>query len=322
MTLQDYPFIREVRSPLTEEQLSPLDDRCKVVQFCTPLSDKDFLKLAEFLSAYSDVPLRVYGHNTVKDLEFLRYFPYLREFETDVWTLGSFEGLRHLSADLIYLGLGATKSKAHSLRAIERFTELRDLSVEGHTKDISAVKFCSQLESLTLRSVTLPDLSVLTGLNRLKYLRLKLGGTKNLSLLPSIKNLVYLELWAILGLSDLNVIGELNKLQYIFLQSLKRVSALPTLRGLSALRRVHLEALKGLQDLSPVSQAPNLAEVIVTDMRQLQVDAFLPFIGHKSLRVARIWLRNRKKQEAIAKLLNLPKTEVIPDKWNFQFTED
>jgi len=322
MTLQNYPFIREVRSPLTEDQLSPLDDRCEVVQFRTPLSHEDFSRLAEFLSAYPEVPLRVYGHDTVKDLEFLGYFPFLREFETGVWTLGSFEGLRHLSSDLKYLGLGATKSKAHSLRVIERFTELRDLSIEGHTKDISAVKFCSKLESLTLRSVTLPDLSVLTGLNHLKHLRLKLGGTKNLSLLPAIKNLVYLELWAILGLSDLNMIGELSKLQFIFLQSLKRVTTLPTLEGLSVLRRVHLEALKGFQDLSPVSLAPNLAELIVTDMPQLQVDAFLPFIGHKGLRVARIWLRNRKKQEAIAKMLNLPKTEVIPDKWNFQFAED
>jgi hypothetical protein len=82
---------------------------------------------------------------------------------------------------------------------------------------------------------------------------------------------------------------------------------------------VHLEALKGLHDLSPVSHAPNLSELIVTDMPQLQVDAFLPFVGHKSLQVARVWLRNRKKQEAISKLLNLPKTEMIPDKWNFQF---
>jgi hypothetical protein len=319
MTLDDYPYIRQVHAPLTEEQLSPLDDRCKVVQFGTPLSDKDFLRLAEFLSAYPDVPLRVYGYDNLKDLEFLRYFPFLREFQADVWTLGSFEGLRYLSSDLKYLGLGATKSKAHSLRVIERFTELRDLSIEGHTKDISAVEFCSQLESLTLRSVTLPDLSALTSLNHLKHLRLKLGGTKNLSLLPSIENLVYLELWAILGLSDLSMIGELTKLQFIFLQSLKRVSALPTLRGLPELRRVHLEALKGLHDLSPVSHAPNLSELIVTDMPQLQVDAFLPFVGHKSLQVARVWLRNRKKQEAISKLLNLPKTEMIPDKWNFQF---
>jgi hypothetical protein len=175
MTLDDYPYIRQVHAPLTEEQLSPLDDRCKVVQFGTPLSDKDFLRLAEFLSAYPDVPLRVYGYDNLKDLEFLRYFPFLREFQADVWTLGSFEGLRYLSSDLKYLGLGATKSKAHSLRVIERFTELRDLSIEGHTKDISAVEFCSQLESLTLRSVTLPDLSALTSLNHLKHLRLKLG---------------------------------------------------------------------------------------------------------------------------------------------------
>src|SRR5437016_1587840 len=119
MTLPDYPFIREIRSPLTGEQLAPLDTRCKVIQFCSPLADPEIAKLAEFHSEYPNIPLRVYGYDTVKDLEFLRYFPFLCEFQTDVWALESIEGLRHLPADLQFLGFGATKSKAHSLSFLE-----------------------------------------------------------------------------------------------------------------------------------------------------------------------------------------------------------
>ncbi|HXY25676.1 MAG TPA: hypothetical protein VEI73_13565 [Candidatus Acidoferrum sp.] len=322
MSSESYPFIREVRSPLTEQQLKPLDDRCEVVQFCSQLNDKELSKLAEFLSAYPKVPLRVYGYETVRNLEFLRYFPFLRGFQTDVWAIESIEGLRHLSSTLEFLGLGATKSKAHSLRILERFPALKDLFIEGNSKDISALKHCVQLESLTLRSVTLPDLAPLTPLRSLKHLRLKLGGTKNLSLLPGIGTLIYLELWRILGLSDVTAIGALGDLQFLFLQSLKRVSALPRLERLPALRRVHLEDLKSIQDLEPVSRAPNLAELIVTDMPQLQVNAFSPFVGHKTLKVARVWLRSKKKQKEIEEMLNLPPTEEHPTKWNFKFAEN
>jgi hypothetical protein len=321
MTLQDYPFIRLISSPLTEDQLAPLDKRCEVVQFCTSLKESEFLRLADFLSGYPNIPLRVYGHETVKDLEFLRYFPFLRGFQADLWTLESMEGLRHLSSDLQFLGLGATRSKAHSLSFLKRFPALKDLYIEGHTKDISALKHCTQIESLTLRSITLPDLSPLTNLGNLRHLRLKLGGTKNLELLPRIGQLVYLELWRIFGLSDVSAIAELNKLQFLFLQSLKHVTALPGLDRLPTLRRVHLEDLKSIQDLEPVSRAPNLTELIVTEMPKLQVDAFSPFVGHKTLRVARIWLRNKSKHKAIEEMLNLPPTEESPSKWNFQFVE-
>ena len=30
---KDYPFLRQVKSPVTDAQLSPLDPRCKCVQF-------------------------------------------------------------------------------------------------------------------------------------------------------------------------------------------------------------------------------------------------------------------------------------------------
>lgn len=322
MPVKDYPFIREISSPITADELTPLDKRCEVIQFCTPLDNGELVQLADFHSAYPDIPLRAYGYDSVKNLEFLRYFPFLRQFQADVWTLESLEGLRHLPSDLQFLGLGATKSTAHSLAVLERFHELKDLFIEGHTKDISAIRHCARLESLTLRSITLPDLSVLTSLSNLRHLRLKLGGTKNLRLLPRIGKLIYLELWRIFGLSDVSSIAELNDLQFVFLQSLKRVTRLPGLDRLPALRRVHLEDLKGVQDLEPVSRAPNLAELIVTDMPQLQIDAFCPFVGYKALRVARIRLRNKKKDKAIEEILNLPPTEVSPTKWNFEFIEN
>ena len=137
--LNDYPFIREVRSPITEKQLLPLDPQCKVVQFNSPLTDNDFMRLARFLEAYPGIPLRIYGHyGQTPDLSFLRYFPFLLGFQADVYQLKDINGLESLPDNLEFLGLGQTKSRM-SLRSLARFKNLKDLFLEGHTKDFSAI---------------------------------------------------------------------------------------------------------------------------------------------------------------------------------------
>jgi hypothetical protein len=74
----------------------------------------------------------------------------------------------------------------------------------GQSKNLDVVSGLTLLEELTLRSITLPDLSLLLPLPRLLSLELKLGGAKDLSLLPRIGQLRYLELWLVKGLSDLS----------------------------------------------------------------------------------------------------------------------
>ena len=60
-----------------------------------------------------------------------------------------------------------------------------------------------ELTSLTLRSITLPDLAQLQPLAQLRALDIKLSGTRDLTLLPAIGQLEYVELWVIRGFSDL-----------------------------------------------------------------------------------------------------------------------
>lgn len=47
--MQKYQILREANSPITEDQIRPLDPRCRVVQFNAPLSEADFLKLGATL---------------------------------------------------------------------------------------------------------------------------------------------------------------------------------------------------------------------------------------------------------------------------------
>jgi hypothetical protein len=312
-----YPFLREVASPLTPEMLAPLDPRCKVVQFRSLLADADFAQLAGFLAEYPDVPLRAYGNydNSIRDLQFLRFFPRLRHFRIDVWTLQDLGGLQYLPADLQSLGLGATKSRRFSLGLLTRFPHLCRLFIESHSKDIEAVGHLGALEDLTLRSITLPDLRILIPLRQLRSLDIKLGGTKDLRLLPEVGRLRYIELWMVKGLSELDPVGTIPTLQCLFLQSLRKVERLPSLSEATALRRVHIETLKGLRDLTPLCTAPALEEVQLLDMGHLSADDVRCLTRIPTLRRALVLLGSRRKNDAAREILPLP----APDRFRFEF---
>jgi hypothetical protein len=301
----DYPFIREIRSPLTDEQLQPLDSRCRVVQFAAPLSADEIARLSRFHETYPHVPLRIYGHySQTPDLSFLRAFPFLKGFQADVYQLQNLDGLSYLSENLEFLGLGQTKRR-FSLKPLAKFKNLKDLYIERHSKDLSVVSGLSHLRYLTLRSITLPGLSILIPLQQLRSLALKLGGTRDLALLPELKNLRYLELWMIRGLTDLMPIGQMNQLRYLFLQDLKQVNQLPSFKQLSSLMRCHVENLKGLQDLCPIATASNLRELLVVNMPHIPVEHFSCFKSHPTLQNASIGLGSKRRNEEVSKLIGL-----------------
>ena len=178
---------REVSSPLTGEMLRPSLTGRGVVQFRSKLTDDDFRQLGEWFRTYPDMTLRAYGSydHSIMDLEFLRFFPTLRRFGADaLWdSLTSLDGLRHLPTELEELVIGETRAKL-DLAVLARFGELTSLFLEGQTKHLEAISGLEKLDDLTLRSITMPDLSLLLPLKRLRSLDLKLGGTRDLRLLP------------------------------------------------------------------------------------------------------------------------------------------
>ncbi len=256
------------------------------------------MELSHFVAEYPSVNFRAYGHGGFHDLEFLRHFPFVRYFQADLWSLDNWDGLRFLPADLNFLGLGATK-KTLSLGILSRFPDLKRLFLEGHHKDIGVVADLKRLEDLTLRSITLPDLSLLVGLEHLWSLDIKLGGTKNLALLPELKSLKYLELWMVKGLDDVSPIASAISLQHLFLQALRRVEAVPPLGALAHLRRVGIETMKGLRDLRPFAAAPSLEQFSAVDMGHLQPEDLRCFVGHPTLRYLNAGLGSLRKNNAV-----------------------
>jgi len=283
------------------------------------LTATDHIKLANFLADYPKVPLRIYGHYSepLQNLSFLRHYPFLSGFQVDVFLLQSIEGVEHLPESLEFFGFGQTKTKNISLEFLRRFSRLKGLYLEKHTKNIESISCLSHLEQLSLRSFTLPNLNLLLPLRHLWSLEIKLGGIKDLRLLPQIGGLKYLELWMIKGLEDLSTLAQIKTLQNLFLQSIKNVTALPSFRDLYRLRRITLDAMKGITDLSPIADASNLEELIVVAANHLNSDDFKPFAGHPNLRAATIGLGSARKNEQVQKLLGLPKCEVFKSEFAY-----
>lgn len=281
------------------------DARVHTVQFRQPLTDRDYRRLARWLEDHPSITLRAWGH--VPDLEFLRFFPKLQRFSVDTFfdAPKTFDGLQHLRPDLHSLTLGSTKHRM-SLAPLDHFTGLRRLYLQGHTKDIDVLGHLSWLRSLTLREITLTDLSLLLPLTQQRALDLKLDGTHELSLLPRIGRLEYLELWMVRGLSDLTPVSDVTTLEYLFLQALRHVTALPDLSRLTRLDTVFLETMKGLSDLRPLLTAPALQRVALVDMRHLQPEHVAVLANHPQLRFLRAGLGSDRKNRAVRKLVPLP----------------
>jgi hypothetical protein len=298
-----------------EEQRIAIEPAVRYLQVFGPLEDAEYRRLARALEDRPDVGLRAYGG--ISDLEFLRFFPFLRKFlVNDVLEDLTLDGLRHLPDDLDSLGIGQAK-RPMSLLPIVRFQALRELYVEGPQRDLAALGELTSVEDLTLRSITLPNLEVLRPMAGLRSLDLKLGGTRDIRLLPSVGRLEYVELWMVRGLDDVAPLADLPALEHVRLQGLKNVRHLPSFAGSTNLRRVDLETMRGLIDLAPLAEAPWLEVLLLIDFRHAEPEILQPFVGHPTLR-AGIWgFGSKRKNFAAQDLLSVP-----PEPWGYAEAHD
>lgn len=303
--------LRDVGSPLTAEMLAPMSTPRGTIQASTLPDKSDRRVLAEWLERHPHVDFRVFDME-LHDLEFLVDFPALKRVWVDGLSLTSLDGLRHSPDDVEMIRFGFSRRRL-DLQALSRFTELRSLYLEKHTKNIEVISGFEQLEELTLRSVTVSDLSLLVPMQRLRALELKLGGTKDLRLLSSLGSLEYFEAWMVKGLTDLSSVAEVPTLRFLFLQALSKVERLPDLGGNSALVRAHLEGLKGLTSVDEVVSAPNLRDVVLLGLPNIAPEALAPFGAHPALERALVGLGSARKNKLAETFVGRPRARYEKD---------
>jgi hypothetical protein len=297
-----YAQVRPDTRPAVLERVVADTPNLGRLQFDEPLPDDLLECVAGVLRRRPDLGLYVFGDELDPGLSWLSGFEHVRQLSVSLWHLTSFEPLSGFT-QLRSLGLGATTSRRPSLSFLDACPALRQLAIEGHTKDIDVVRELRALRGLTLRSITLPDLRLLTDLPDLRSLDIKLGGTSDLRPLGALQQLEYLELWLIRELTDLSEIRRLSNLRYLLLQALKHVAELPDLSSCRRLERIHLETMKGLTDLRPLRSAPALTDLLLADMPHLRWEHVEVLRNHPSLRRLRIGTGSAKRNADLSQRL-------------------
>ncbi|MBN1475034.1 MAG: hypothetical protein JW914_10485 [Syntrophaceae bacterium] len=307
-----------------------LNKDVKTLQTSSPVNEKSWKLINEnLLSVRPDIEIRIFGHYSEKcDLSVLKNIPNVKKLSVDclmnasnvdtldqlnnleklsvgIYSLENFSFLYSLPNTLTSLFLGTTKSKKPSLNNLRRFTNLKELYIEGQQKDIEAVGALKSLEKLTLRSVSPKDISFIAELKKLWSLDIKLGGIKDFNPIKGLANLKYLELWQVRDLSNISFISTLSGLQCLFMQSLRNVKSLPDLSGLTQLRRVYLENMKGLHDISGVLRAPALEEYIHVCAENMSPEQYEKVLEIKTLKSALFLFGSDKKNIKMEKMMNL-----------------
>lgn len=236
-------------------------------------------------------------------VEYLSALEQLEELSIGIYSLNSFDFLKAIPNGLKALSLGATKSKKPRLELLVRFQSLTKLYIEGQEHGIDVITELRELEDLTLRSISTPNLEYLLTLPRLRSLNIKLGGIKSLSAIAGKESIQYLELWRIRGLSDISVISSLTGLQYLFLQDLRNVSSIPDLSKLTKLRRIHLENMKGLEDVSAIRHAPALEQFIHVSAQNIPPEKYGDLLLKPSLRELFVGFGSEKKNQEFNSLV-------------------
>ena len=288
---------RIVQAAFDPALMGPLEPDENALRVQARLSDDEYRYLAGLLASRPDAWLWL--DNRSVDLEALEHFPGLRNLMVTSLRLETWAGIRHVAGSIEQLQMGDTTLKPVSIEPLGELSRITSLSLIGPVRNAEAIATLTGIVDLGLRSVTLDTLRCLLPMRQLKSLRLLLGGTTDLNLLPEILSLEELELWRIRGLRDLSVLGSLTGLRALALQSMSAITALPSFERLTGLRRVALDTMKGITDLRPIAAAPNLEELLLVAMPQLSPEDLTPLVGHPTLRRG-IWGLGSKKKNAAA----------------------
>lgn len=244
-------------------------------------------------------------------IDFLRDFPPVRGIHLNMRGLESLEPLQHADVNLTQVSLSATRRKL-DLSVLGRFRNLKRLSLERQQKGIECLREFRHLESVSLRSITLSDLSLLVGLPKLEWLWLGLGGTKSLRGIEECPALRYLEVWRVLGLTDLSPIADCLRLEELKLEQLRQVRAIPSFARLKKLTTIRLWGLPTLNDLHPVAAAPSLKYLSCSDRTRRPSD-FACFNRKPRLEVLGTGLGKEKDRREAWRLAGVDGTKTMPE---------
>ncbi|APA69285.1 hypothetical protein [Janthinobacterium sp. 1_2014MBL_MicDiv] len=300
------------------------DGKQVLVQFNTLGEPQPLLADLDALAATCGTALtiRIYGYDPrVFDTRILRALPHVASLSIDchrnalyLETLGELRHLKRLSlgvyelaqADILqlenlrgleHLHLGESAKDNIDLAPLRHYARLSSLTIEGHHQHIDTLAGLPALRDLSLyRIKNKVALDFVSGMERLRQLKLQLGGRVSLADIEA-PLLEQLEVIRVRGLQQLGDIGRFPLLQALWVEDqikLRQVVLGPN----TALERLNLHTCKTLDSLPGLAALPALRQLSASETL-LDVDALLQDLP-ASLTHVRLRTGKKTRDDAIA----------------------
>ncbi len=258
---------------VTDEIISSIaaEDKLKYIQISKELPDKAYQIVDRILAARPDMTFRIWGLISLKhyDISYLHRMPHLKNLiischlsstpdlidfsllkglplkslGLDTYDLKDYSFIKDLSGDIEQLTVCADakgRNVNFDCRWLLKFKKMKSLFLGSREKkNISCLSEMSSLKDLSIRGITLDDLSFLKDM-RLEKLSIYRNLNYDLSALGEVTTLKEIDLWRVERISNVDFLEKLTSLEKITLESLKHVTALPDLSGLKDLRSIEL----------------------------------------------------------------------------------
>ena len=300
--------------PLTADQLPENPGFNRIVLRGPVPAQEDWAVLAAYMRRYPHLGL--YVDSDIRDLEFLRHFPWLRTFSFLAPDVESVDGLLHVAENLRILELSPTKRRL-SLTVLKRLPQVDRLGVDGPWQGLDVLGDLPSLRALTLSSIKVESLDFLRGATGLVMLFLRLGKVDDISDLTSLPHLQELTVYRT-RIGDLAPLSDCVQLAYLQLESVP-APTLPDLSKLTHLKVLWLANLAGMDDLTPVAAAPDLRYLLVQSST-LDPQALAVLRGHPTLEYLTAALGSKKRIAQAYEAAPYPRDD--DDKYQFGFRRE
>lgn len=231
-----------------------------------------------------DFGVRFYGHYSLSfDCHTLLRIPNVKMLKLDCLERAhhteALDGLEHLHSlnlgiyeveDPDILGMDAlwslrylymiSEKKTVNLKYLAEYKQLERLHIGGKVKNLDSIGHLEDLRDLSLHSVSKEPLYFINRLNKLKSLRILLGGRENIREIED-NEIEELEICRVRGLQDLSNITSFHGLKKLIIEDQIRLQELHLDRGLQALEQLSILNCKGLTALTGLAALPSLRKL-------------------------------------------------------------
>jgi protein phosphatase 1 regulatory subunit 7 len=222
--------------------------------------------------------------NSAKNIKAVSELENLVSLNIGILKLEDYEILRLENLQgLQKLGITETISTKVNLEYLAHYAKLKELYIDGHTKNIHSIGSLQKLETLYLRAIKKTPLNFINEMQGLETLHILLGGRHNLNEIET-SNIKNLTIDWVLGFNDISGILKLKKLEKLKLSLLKQLKTIKIQSTNTSLKDLCIFGCKDLNIIEGLDKLKVLIELGIIEV-SMKFEEFLKLPLPKTLKV-------------------------------------